>query len=117
MKLDADEGVDKPIFEALRFEGFDVLYIAESYLSANDAFILNLSNEPQRVLLTQDKDFGELVFRLGSAHFGVVLIRLTRCTAVEKADIVVKVVLEHQVELIKAFTVIQPKAVLIRRRT
>ena len=76
MKLIADEGVDKPIVDALRNHGFDVLYILEDYRSADDDFIPALSDSLNAVLLTQDKDFGELVFRLKRAHFGVVLIRL-----------------------------------------
>ncbi len=64
MKVIADEGVDKPIVDALRMEGFDVLYILETNQGADDEFILSLANEEQRILLTQDKDFGELVYRL-----------------------------------------------------
>ncbi len=115
MMLLADEGVDKPIVVALRTAGFDVLYILESHQGSDDAFILELSNQQQRILLTQDKDFGELVFRLKNAHFGVILIRLAGHTANEKANVVVKIIIEHKIELIKAFTVIQPKAVRIRK--
>ena len=74
MKLMADEGVDKPIVDALRKAGFDVAYILESHQGAEDDYILNLANKQERILLTQDKDFGELVFRLKNVHFGVVLI-------------------------------------------
>ena len=56
----------------------------ESHQDADDDFILNLANKQQRILLTQDKDFGELVFRVKSAHFGVVLIRLTDITLLIK---------------------------------
>jgi hypothetical protein len=51
MKLVADEGVDKPIVDALRTAGFDVLYILETNQGADDEFILNLANEQQRILL------------------------------------------------------------------
>lgn len=115
MNLMADEGVDKPIVDALRRCGFDVNYILESYQGADDDFILKLANEQQRILLTQDKDFGELVFRVKSAHFGVVLIRLNGYSSVDKADIVTKLLLIHQMELINAFTVIQPNAIRIRK--
>ncbi|MBD0367365.1 MAG: DUF5615 family PIN-like protein [Flavisolibacter sp.] len=64
MKLLADESVDKPIIDALRMAGFDVVYILEIAPEIDDGTILNLSNDEQRILLTQDKDFGELVFRL-----------------------------------------------------
>jgi predicted nuclease of predicted toxin-antitoxin system len=115
MKLIADEGVDKPIVDALRNHGFDVLYILEDYRSADDDFILALSDSLNAVLLTQDKDFGELVFRLKRAHFGVVLIRLQGYTPEAKASIVLYHLLHHQDNLIQAFTVIQPNAIRIRK--
>lgn len=46
-----------------------------------------MANEESRILLTQDKDFGELVFLLKNVHHGVVLIRLNGYTAIEKANI------------------------------
>ena len=115
MKLVADEGVDKPIVDALRIAGFDVIYILETNRGADDIFILTLSNDEERILLTQDKDFGELVFRLKNAHYGVVLIRLNGYSAFDKANLVANLFLVHQDELIKAFTVIQPNAIRIRK--
>ena len=115
MKLIADEGVDKPVVDALRLSGFDVLYILELNQGARDEFILSLANQEQRILLTQDKDFGELVFRLKNAHFGVVLIRLNGYLSSEKADIVVQLFIKYRDELVRSFTVIQPNAIRIRK--
>ena len=84
MNLIADEGVDKPIVDALRISGFDVQYILETNQGADDEFILHLAKSEQRILVTQDKDFGELVYRLKKAHFGVVLIRLNGYLSVDK---------------------------------
>jgi len=115
MKLVADEGVDKPIVDRLRNAGFDILYIPETNQGADDEFILRLANDQYRILITQDKDFGELVFRLKNVHYGVVLIRLNGYTPNHKATIIEKVFLLHQDELINAFTVIQPNAIRIRK--
>jgi predicted nuclease of predicted toxin-antitoxin system len=60
MNLLADEGVDKPIIDALRRFGIDVKYILETNQAAKDNYILNMANEEKRILVTQDKDFGEL---------------------------------------------------------
>ena len=76
MKFIADEGVDAPIVSALRNKGYDVVYILELSPGKHDDIILNEANSQNRILLTQDKDFGELVFRLRQIHSGVVLIRL-----------------------------------------
>jgi predicted nuclease of predicted toxin-antitoxin system len=116
MRLIADEGVDKPIVDILRNAGLDVLYILEINQGTDDDFILTIANSEQRILLTQDKDFGELVFRLERAHHGVILIRLEGFAPDLKAQIVLNAVITHKDELINAFTVIQPNAIRIRKK-
>lgn len=115
MKLVADEGVDKPIVDALRIAGFNVHYILETNRGAQDNIILQIANTQQRTLITQDKDFGELVYRMKMEHFGVILIRLDGFSAQKKAEIVVNVLERYKTELEKAFTVIQPTAIRIRK--
>ena len=111
----ADEGVDKPIVTALRSAGFDVVYILETHPAANDDFILALAHSQKRVLITQDKDFGELVYRLKQVHYGVILIRLQGFSSKVKAEITTSVIIKYQSELIGAFTVIQYNGVRIRK--
>ncbi len=74
-----------------------------------------MANADERILLTQDKDFGELVFRLKNAHYGVILIRLEGYKPALKAEIALKMLVKHNDELIKSFTVIQPNAIRIRK--
>ncbi|MBO9681855.1 MAG: DUF5615 family PIN-like protein [Flavisolibacter sp.] len=54
----ADEGLDAPMVELLRNEGYTVIYAAEEMKGATDVEILE-----KAVLITKDKDFGELVIR------------------------------------------------------
>src|SRR6516225_9574423 len=114
MNFLADEGVDKPIVDLLRSSGFDVHYILETDPGSLDEEVLRIANEENRILLTQDKDFGELVFRLQQVHQGVILIRLGTTAPAEKARIVNYVLLEYGNKLTNAFTVIQAAAVRIR---
>jgi predicted nuclease of predicted toxin-antitoxin system len=72
----ADECCDALLVEALRQDGHDVVYIKDVARGADDETILQLAAEQQRVLLTDDKDFGELVVRLGLPAHGIVLLRL-----------------------------------------
>jgi hypothetical protein len=67
-------------------------------------------------LLTEDKDFGELVYRLGRVHAGIVLIRLSGLPLSTKADVAAKVLQDHAAALQGAFTVISAGAVRIRKR-
>ena len=115
MKFLADEGVDKPIVTMLRSAGFDIDYILELIPGADDETVLELAHSQQRILITQDKDFGELVFRLHQPHHGIVLIRLEGYTPLFKAEIVTQFIKEHEAEMLDRFTVIQPNAIRIRK--
>jgi predicted nuclease of predicted toxin-antitoxin system len=115
MKFVADEGVDAPIVEMLRSMEHDVLYIAELDTGAGDEKILAFANLENRILLTRDKDFGELVFRLKKVHSGIVLERLYELETDSKVKIVQEVVDKYGEELYGSFTVIQPGKVRIRK--
>ena len=116
MKLLADEGVDRPIVERLRKNSHQVWYVAEMEPGIADEVVLNLANQEEAVLLTADKDFGELVFRQERMTTGVILIRLAGIAPVRKAEIVATALAAHGGEMEEAFTVITPGAVRIRRR-
>ena len=115
MNLLADEGVDQSIVMRLRADGHDVSYAAETSRGADDELILDLANESDRILLTADSDFGELVFRQGLAHKGVI-IALEGLSAELKSELVSMAIGEHGEELESAFTVISPGTIRIRRR-
>ena len=63
MNFIADEGVEREIVDGLRAQGHEVLYVAEMSPAINDAEVLDLANKASSILITSDKDFGELVFR------------------------------------------------------
>lgn len=63
MKLVADESIDRQIVEHLRKDGHLISYVAEMEPGISDDFVLNLANREHALLLTADKDFGEMVFR------------------------------------------------------
>ncbi len=114
MNFLADEGVDRPIVDRLRQDGYNMLYVAEMAPSISDDEVLGLTNEHNALLLTADKDFGELVFRLGRINAGVVLLRLAGLQPETKAAIVATVFRDHTAEMQNAFTVISPGMVRIR---
>jgi len=101
--------------EALRADGHDVLYAVETMQGATDDQILEIAFEQHRLLVTEDKDFGELVVRQRKSSHGVVLVRLPGFSGAEKAEFVVTAVTAHGEELAGAFTVITSKAVRVRR--
>jgi len=78
--------------------------------------VLKQANQHGVVLLTADKDFGELVYRDRRYTCGIVLIRLSGLTMAEKIEIVANVINEHASELENAFTVISKRNLRIRPR-
>lgn len=64
MNFVADENLDKQIVERLRQDGHTVWHVAEMEPGISDDVVLELANREVALLLTADKDFGELVFRL-----------------------------------------------------
>jgi predicted nuclease of predicted toxin-antitoxin system len=80
-----------------------------------DDDVLRQANELDALLLTGDKDFGELVFRQRLVHAGVVLLRLAGLTNASKAGIVADAFREHEAEFRDAFSVISPGHIRIRR--
>ena len=77
MRFLANENFPRAAVEGLRAAGHDVAWIRTEAPGATDEQVLARSRDEGRVLITFDKDFGELVLRRGlSASQGVVLLRL-----------------------------------------
>ena len=102
----ADENIIAAVIARLRADGWDVVSVAEVSPSIDDAAVLSLAARDGRVLLTDDKDFGELVVREGQAHSGVVLLRLAGTPVAERAEMVSRLFAASMKELIGAFTVV-----------
>ena len=115
MNFVADEGIDLQIVKSLRNNGHDVLYIAELASGITDDLVLQYANEHNRILITRDKDFGDLAYRDKMVHSGIILNRLYELNSEKKAVVVLKVIAEFGTELMGSFVVIQPGKVRIRR--
>lgn len=114
MKLVADESVDFGIIAILRKNGFEVISILESYPSEPDDKVLEIAVKERSILLTEDKDFGELVIRLKKKNYGIVLLRLSGIKSKDKADIVLNALKNYFDKMNNAFTVIDAKKIRIR---
>ena len=114
MNFVVDECVHAAVVTALRATGHGVWYVAEQAPSMPDGAVLVESKARQAVLITDDHDFGELVYRLRRVHGGVMLLRLQRLTGAAQAVIVVEVVRRFGSELATAFALIDPGSVRLR---
>ena len=114
MKIVADESVDYGIIEALRINGFEVNAIEDTRKGSTDEDVLEISLQEHSILVTEDKDFGELVYRLKKAHIGIVLIRLPGLDLESKIEIVLKSLKENFERMKNSLSVISSTLTRIR---
>jgi len=114
MEFIVDESTGRAVVEYLRSVGHDVLAVAEAMPQADDRDILARAVSEGRILVTNDKDFGELVFRSGQAHHGVVLLRLHDESSTNRVHVVKAVLEQHADRLAGHFTVATEGGVRIR---
>ena len=117
MRFLADENFPRPALEALRDAGLDVVWIADSHSGATDIEVLELCMAQRRVLLTFDKDFGELAFVKGlPAECGIVLFRIAPQSPKEIAVIALSAI-QHQPSWSGYFSVVTRKQIRMRPLT
>jgi predicted nuclease of predicted toxin-antitoxin system len=109
-----DESAGRAVVEYLRTAGHNVLSVAEAMPQADDQDILSRATYEERILITNDKDFGELVFRSGQAHHGVVLLRLHDESPTNRVRVVKGLLVQYADRLAGHFTVATEASVRIR---
>jgi len=78
LRILANENVTRTVIADLREKGHDVLSVKESLRGEKDDRLLAHAQTEKRIVLTHDKDFGELAFRIGlPSECGVILLRLS----------------------------------------
>jgi len=116
MNFLADESCAGPVIRALLEAGHDVLAIAQVAKGATDEQVLERALNERRVLITEDRDFGELVYARGRSSAGVILVRFHSRARGAKAATVVEAVAKLGSRLRNAFTVVEPGRVRISGR-
>ena len=86
MRFLADENVSHYVVERLQTAGFDVAAISLTNPGAPDSDVLATARRDGRILITEDRDFGELVVRQRLEIQGVVLLELDRLSNAAEAD-------------------------------
>lgn len=112
----ADESCDFSIIRALRSVGYSVKAIAEIFPSLPDEAVLELAVTENRLLITENKDFGEWIFAHQHAMTGVLLIRYPASTRSSMGAAVIDLIGGHAPELDGSFTVLEPRRARIRKK-
>ena len=115
MKILADENVEGEIVSALRNAGHSVSDIKETSPGIDDTDVLTIAADSDSILLTNDKDFGDLVYRDERISTGVILLRFGKLEIRERIELLIGVLSERESEIDGAFTVITATGVRIRK--
>ena len=113
----ADESCDFGIVRVLRASGFDVLAVSEIMKRSIDRELIEQANREQRILITEDKDFGWLVFASHVNSPGVILIRFPGNLRQTLTQVILQLVREQGENLPGGFVVVQPGRVRISRKS
>lgn len=115
MRFLADESCDFAVVRALREAGHDIAAVAEINPGIDDNVVIALAHSESRVLLTEDKDFGQLVYAGGQEAAGVILIRFPSASRSSLGQAVAGMVDELADRLAGAFIVLEPGRARISR--
>ena len=111
----ADESCDFGVVLALRAAGFRVTAVSEVAPGSDDNVVIDLSDRERSILITEDKDFGQLVYASGRESAGVLLVRYPFFLRSRLFKDIVQIVRQRGNELAGAFTVMQPGRIRIGR--
>lgn len=115
MRFLADENVSRQVVEKLRAEGHDVIAVAQSGQGSSDKRVVEMAHADGRVLITEDRDFGELIVRQRFGIAGVMLLELDRLTNSAEVDRVADVVSAHAGKLLGNLMVVEPARLRLRQ--
>lgn len=116
MRFLVDESTGAAVAGAIRTMGHDVVEVAALLPSTDDELVLQLAVRENRIILTNDKDFGEMIYKSQMPHRGVVLFRLTDQRPAARIAMARMAISEYRERLEDAFTVVTEKSIRIRKR-
>ena len=115
MRFLVDESTGPAVASWLRAEGHDVLSVFDSMRGADDDVVLRTAYSENRILITNDKDFGEKVYRERRPHKGVILLRLDDERTPSKINTLRRLLAQHVDQLADNFVVATETRVRLAR--
>jgi predicted nuclease of predicted toxin-antitoxin system len=113
MRFLADESCDLIVVKALRAAGHDVLIVSDIAPRAEDSEVMELALKEKRILLTEDKDFGQLVYAHGQKTLGVIFLRFPFSARQQISGEVSNLLKQKGESLTGCFVTVQPGRIRI----
>jgi predicted nuclease of predicted toxin-antitoxin system len=114
MKFLADENLEYSLISFLRERNIDVVAVRDVMKGASDLKIIEYAFENNLLIITSDKDFGELTFRLKRPNHGIILLRFSEDNSIEKANILWAALKKLNKEAINKFVVVEKNSIRVR---
>lgn len=96
--------------------GYDVLTVRSVNPSMEDKQIVEIACREERIILTLDKDFGDLVYKSGMNHKGILILRIEDWSLKNKKDVLDWILNQHIEELQNAFSIYHKGVLRIRKK-
>jgi len=106
IKFIADVNVEKAIVDYLLESGYDIKWVPDYNCEILDEDLLKLANVEKRILITNDRDFGELTFLQKKLFTGIILIRVKGQRAEDKVKVIKKLLQNYSNKLLNHFIVV-----------
>jgi len=113
MRFLVDECVGPGVAHWLREQAYDVSCVYEQSRGISDGEVLKLSVQQDRILITNDKDFGEMIYREQRPHKGIILLRITDPRLDATINALRRLLTNHAPRLANAFVVVTETAIRI----
>lgn len=98
MRLLVDESTGKRLATLLADAGYDTVFAGDIIPAATDGDVLARAESEGRILISDDKDFGELIVRLGKPVTGFILLRTASTDPEMRFNMLAKIVRELKIE-------------------
>jgi predicted nuclease of predicted toxin-antitoxin system len=86
----------------------------EKYSGVSDIEVIAIANENKCLLITEDKDFGELTYRLNIEHKGILLIRLSDLLRIQRLELASATIIKYLQEMKGNFSVLNANGLRIK---
>jgi predicted nuclease of predicted toxin-antitoxin system len=115
LKLLIDVGLGRKVEEWMKHKNYDAKSIRDINPRMSDREILKIAMFERRLIITMDKDFGELIYKSKWPHSGVLLLRLEDERAREKIRVVETILKDYSSEIVNKFSVFKKNKLRIRK--
>jgi predicted nuclease of predicted toxin-antitoxin system len=115
LKFLVDVGVGRKVEEYLHNQGYDTKAVRDIDSRMQDIEIMKIAVSEGRMVITMDKDFGELIYHFSVGHCGVLLLRLEDATGTEKVKVVGDILASYSDRIRNCFCVYQSGKFRIRK--